>query len=291
MIPLHILQQIKRIEIRTKRLVNDLFGGAYHSAFKGQGMEFEEVREYIHGDDMRLIDWNVTARMGAPYVKKFKEERELNVMLLIDASSSGQFGTRLKFKNTAAAELCAVVAGSAMKNNDKVGMAFFTDHIESYVPPAKGRGHVFRLIEEILSFQPSGRHTDIGQALEFFNKVSRRKSVVFLVSDFMGEGFLKPLRIIGRKHDMIAVKVTDPRELTFEDVGIIELEDSETGEIVAVDTGSWSFRQEFAARAAEDVEALRQSFRRIGLDFIEIRSDKPFVTPLMNFFRARGQRR
>lgn len=290
MIPKDVLKKVRRIEIRTKKLVNDLFSGEYHSTFKGQGIEFEEVRQYEPGDDIRLIDWNVTARTGYPHVKKFREERELSVVLLVDASSSGQFGTRDRYKSDIAAELCALLAFSAIKNNDKVGLIIFTDKIEKFVPPQKGRAHVLRLIREILYFQPEGVKTDISMALEYFNKVIKRKSVVFLVSDFMSEDFYKPLQIANRKHDMIAVKITDPRESSFENVGLLELEDAETGEIFVIDTASKDFRREFAARAEEDVQALRRNFRLINLDFITVQTNQSYIVPLIGFFKMRERR-
>ncbi len=287
MLPKEVIKKIRRIEIRTKKLVNELFSGEYHSTFKGQGMEFEEVRQYEPGDDVRLIDWNVTARMGLPYIKKFREERELTVILLIDVSSSGQFGTRDSFKNDTAAELGALLAFSAIKNNDKVGLIIFTDQIEIFVPPKKGRPHVLRIIREILYFKPVGKGTNIAAALEYFNKVIRRKSVVFLVSDFLSEGFTKPLQIANNKHDIIAIKVSDPREITFDNVGLIELEDAETGEVLIIDTGSKEFRKEFAAQSAEDVSGLKKGFRSINLDFINIRTDQSYISPLINFFKMR----
>ena len=290
MLPKEVIKKIRRIEIRTKKLVNELFSGEYHSTFKGQGMEFEEVRQYEPGDDVRLIDWNVTARMGLPYIKKFREERELTVVLLIDVSSSGQFGTRDRFKNETAAELGALLAFSAIKNNDKVSLIIFTDQIEIFVPPKKGRAHVLRIIREILYFKPQGKGTNIAAALEYFNKVIRRKSVVFLVSDFLSEGFTKPLQIANNKHDIIAIKVSDPREITFDDVGLIELEDAETGEVLIIDTGSKEFRKEFAAQAEEDVTGLRKRFRSINLDFINIRTDQSYISPLINFFKMREKR-
>ena len=290
MLPKEVIKKIRRIEIRTKKLVNELFSGEYHSTFKGQGMEFEEVRQYEPGDDVRLIDWNVTARMGQPYIKKFREERELTVILLIDVSSSGKFGTRDSFKNETAAELGALLAFSAIKNNDKVGLIIFTDQIEIFVPPKKGRAHVLRIIREILYFKPQGKGTNIAAALEYFNKVIRRKSVVFLVSDFLSEGFTKPLQIANNKHDIIAIKVSDPREITFDDVGLIELEDAETGEVLIIDTGSKEFRKEFAAQAEEDVTGLRKRFRSINLDFINIRTDQSYIVPLINFFKMREKR-
>ena len=290
MLPKEVIKKIRRIEIRTKKLVNELFSGEYHSTFKGQGMEFEEVRQYEPGDDVRLIDWNVTARMGQPYIKKFREERELTVVLLIDVSSSGKFGTRDSFKNDTAAELGALLAFSAIKNNDKVGLIIFTDRIEIFVPPKKGRAHVLRIIREILYFKPVGKGTNIAAALEYFNKVIRRKSVVFLVSDFLSEGFTKPLQIANKKHDIIAIKVSDPREITFENVGLIELEDAETGEVLIIDTGSKEFRKEFAAQSAEDVAGLKKGFRSINLDFINIRTDQSYISPLINFFKMREKR-
>ncbi len=290
MIPREILKKVRRIEISTKRLVNDLFSGEYHSTFKGQGMEFEEVREYYPGDDIRLIDWNVTARTGFPHVKKFREERELSVVLLVDASSSGRFGTRDRFKSETAAELCALLAFSAIKNNDKVGLIIFTDEIEKFVPPQKGRGHVLRLIREILYFQPKGTKTDVAGALEYLSRVVKRKSVVFLVSDFLSDGYYKPLQIANKKHDIIAIKVTDPRETAFDNVGLIELEDAETGEVILIDTSSREFRREFAARAQEDVLNLKKGFQAINMDFINIRTDYPYIGPLISFFRMREKR-
>ena len=277
--------------MRTRRRVNDLFSGEYHSTFKGQGMEFEEVRQYQPGDDIRLIDWNVTARTGQPYIKKFREERELSVVLLFDASSSGRFGTKERFKSETAAELCALLAFSAIKNNDKVGLIIFTDRIEKFVPPKKGRAHVLRLIREILYFKPTGITTDIAGALQYLSRVIRRKSVIFLISDFMSEGFYKPLQVANNKHDIIGIKVTDPRETVFEDFGLIELEDAETGEVILVDTGSKAFRREFAARSQEDVSALKRSFQLINLDFINIRTDQSYIVPLINFFKMRERRR
>ncbi len=290
MIPREVLKKIRRIEIRTKRLVNDLFSGEYHSTFKGQGMEFEEVRQYVPGDDIRLIDWNVTARTGQPYVKIFKEERELSVVLLVDASSSSQFGTRERFKSDTAAELCALLAFSAIKNNDKVGLIIFTDRIEKFVPPKKGRAHVLRLIREVLYFKPEGVGTDISGALEYFNKVIKRRSVVFLVSDFLSEGYYKPLQIANNKHDIIAMKITDPREETFDNVGLLELEDAETGEVYVIDTSSRQFRREFAARVDEDSRDLKRGFQLIDVDFINIHTDRSYILPLINFFKMRERR-
>ncbi len=291
MIPKELFKKIRRIEIRTRKLVNDLFSGEYHSTFKGQGIEFEEVREYIPGDDVRLIDWNVTARTGSPHVKKFKEERELTVMLLVDASSSGRFGTYEKYKEELAAELCALLAFSAIKNNDKVGLIIFTDSIEKYIPPQKGKPHVLRLIREILYFTPEHTATDISGALEFFNKVTKRRSVVFLISDFLSQNFLTPLRIANKKHDIIAVKISDRRELEFGNYGLMELEDAETGEVMVLDTSSSAFRSEFASQVQESTDALKRTFQLMDLDFIQIRTDRPYTAPLIQFFKMREKRR
>jgi len=286
-----LFKKIRRIEIRTRRMVNELFSGEYHSTFKGQGMEFEEVREYQPGDDIRLIDWNVTARTSIPHIKKFREERELSVIFLVDASSSGAFGTKERFKSETAAELCAVLAFSAIKNNDKVGMIIFTDKIEKFVPPKKGKAHVLRLIREILFFKPEGTKTDIGGALDYFNRVIKKKSVVFLVSDFLSEDFMRPLQIANRKHDMIAMKISDPRELKFENVGLIELEDAETGETIVIDTGSTQFRSDFAMQAEQDNFNLNRTLKLMNLDFIHIISNQNYTIPLINFFKMREKRR
>ncbi|MEW5700839.1 MAG: DUF58 domain-containing protein [Candidatus Zixiibacteriota bacterium] len=291
MLPKDLIAQIRRIEIRTNRLVNDLFGGEYHSVFKGQGMEFEEVREYLPGDDIRLIDWNVTARAGAPFVKKFREERELLVMLLVDLSASGHFGTVARAKNQVAAETAAILAFSAIKNNDKVGMIVFTDQIELYIPPQKGRSHVLRLIREILYFTPQHTGTDIAQALEFFGRVTRRKSVAFLISDFLDKGWERPISIAHRRHDLIAVQVQDPRERNWVDVGLIELEDFETGRRQIVDTSDPAARRAFE-RTVTVADARRQRyFDSIKLDTVTVATDGSSADALVRFFRQRERRR
>jgi uncharacterized protein (DUF58 family) len=286
-----IFKKVRRIEIRTRRLVNDLFSGEYHSTFKGRGMEFEEVREYTPGDDIRLIDWNVTARTGLPHVKKFREERELTVILLVDASSSGRFGTHEKYKEELAAELCALLAFSAIKNNDKVGLIIFTDAVEKYIPPQKGKAHVLRIIREILNFKPERQKTDIAGALEFFSKVTKRRSVVFLISDFMSEDYFRPLRIANKKHDLIALRISDPREFEFGNYGLMELEDAETGEVMVIDTSSREFRTLFAHQAEESSDRLKRMLRLIDLDFIQIRNDRSYIVPLIQFFKMREKRR
>ncbi len=242
------------------------------------------------GDDIRLIDWNVTARTGQPYIKVFREERELSVVLMVDASSSGRFGTRERFKSETAAELCALLAFSAIKNNDKVGLIIFTDSIEKFVPPKKGRAHVLRLIREVLYFQPKGTKTDISGAIQYMTRVVKRKSVVFMISDFMSEGFFKPMQIANNKHDVIAIKITDPRESTFDNFGLIELEDTETGEVFLIDTGSKEFRKEFASKAKEDNSQLKRSFQLINLDYINIQTDQSYIVPLISFFKMRERR-
>ncbi len=289
MLPKELIAQIRRIEIRTSRLVNHLFGGEYHSIFKGQGIEFEEVREYQPGDDVRLIDWNVTARAGTPFVKKFREEREMLVMLLVDLSASGRFGTRSKSKNQVAAETAAILAFAAIKNNDKVGMIVFTDQIELYVPPRKGRSHVLRLIREILYFTPRGRGTDISGALQFFNRVTRRRSVAFLISDFFGAGYEHALSIAHQRHDVIAVKVEDARERKWVDVGLIEFEDLETGRRVVVDSTGIAGIQFDRAVALANMRRKR-FFDSIGLDQVNVATDAPIADNLVKFFRNRERR-
>ena len=290
MLPKEVIRKIRRIEIRTKRLVNDVFSGEYHSIFKGRGMEFMEVREYQPGDDIRIIDWNVTARYGYPFVKKFKEERELTVLFLVDASSSGQFGTKDRLKEEIAAELCSVLAYSATKNNDKVGMVIFTDKIEKYVPPKKGRYHVLRLIREVLYFKPESKGTDINLALEFLGRVIKRRAIVFLVSDFLSGDFEKLLRIANKRHDVIAIRVTDPRELELPDVGFLELEDAETGEQILIDTADPAVRKSFSDSAFRDRSILDRTFRSMDLDNVQILTDKPYIEPMMGFFRLRAKR-
>lgn len=290
MLPKEVIRKIRRIEITTKKAVNDLFAGEYHSTFKGQGMEFEEVREYQPGDDIRLIDWNVTARSGTPFIKKFKEERELTVMLLVDASSSGQFGTRTQLKSEMAAEICGLLAFSAIRNNDKVGMVIFTDEVEKFIAPRKGSAHVLRLIREILYFKPVGRSTDIAGALEYFSRVVKRRSVVFLISDFLGSGYAKDLQVANRKHDVIALQVTDEREAKLANFGIIEFEDAETGEIIAIDTSDFAFRRQFSQRAEEIETGLSQALSRLGVDFVKLTTGQDYIHPLASFFRMRERR-
>src|SRR5437867_4426795 len=266
MIPREILKKVRQIEIRTNREVTDVLGGQYHSVFKGRGMEFEEVREYLPGDEVRSIDWNVTARFGHPYIKKFREERELTVMLVVDVSASGQFGSVRQTKNELAAELAAVLAFSAIRNNDKVGVILFTDRIEKYIAPNKGRRHVLRVIREILAFEPVGRETNLKLALDYLNHVQRRRAVSFLLSDFQDEGFLKQLRVAGKRHDLVALHVRDPREEELPAVGLVELRDAETGQRAVVDTFDRAVREAFASKAKARLENLRQLLRSTAVD-------------------------
>ena len=290
MIPKELAKKIRFIEIHTKRAVNDVLAGEYHSVFKGRGMEFDEVREYTPGDEIRTIDWNVTARTGQPYVKRYVEERELTVLFMVDLSASGTFGTRQKLKNEVAAEVCALLAFSAIKNNDKVGLIIFTDIIELYIPPGKGTSHVLRLIRDLLNFKPRQTRTDIAQAIDYLGRISHRKAVVFLVSDFLAEGYQKPLGIVARRHDLIAVSITDPREKELPKIGLIELEDAETGETVVLDSSSHFIRQRYRAIALERAARLAESFRSSGVDHIPVLTGRDYVRDLVGFFRARERR-
>lgn len=290
MIPKEILKKVKRIEITTKGMVNDVFSGEYHSVFKGRGMEFSEVREYQIGDDIRTIDWNVTARMGHPFVKIFEEERELTVMLLVDVSSSGNFGTYERMKGEIAIEICALLAFSAIKNNDKVGLIIFTDKIEKFIPPKKGKSHVLRVLRELLYHKPKGTQTNIANTLEYLNRVTKRRSVVFLVSDFINAGYEKALQIANRRHDVVAITVTDPREVELPDVGFIELEDAETGEVVLLDTSYSEVRSVYAKQSSQDILNRNKLFKSINVDHIDIQTDKAYIEPLIKFFRMRAKR-
>ncbi len=290
MLPKEIIKKIRRIQIRTNRMVSDVFSGEYQSVFKGRGMEFDEVREYQPGDEVRDIDWNVTARMGHPYVKKFVEERELTVMLLVDASGSSRFGTRNQFKSELAAELGAVLAFSAIRNKDKVGLIIFTDTIEKFVPPAKGSRHVLRVIREILYFQPEGSKTDISQALDYLNRVSRRRTVSFLLSDFQAGGYEKTLKITNKRHDLIAVRISDPREEELPPVGFVRFRDAENGREITVDTTDPNLRKRYRRGRREAKEATLKLFRSSDVDCIEVSTDKSYVTALMRFFKQREKR-
>lgn len=290
MLPAEILKKVRRIEIRTNRLVNESLAGEYHSVFKGRGMEFSEVREYQFGDDIRNIDWNVTSRMGHPYVKKHVEERELTVMLLVDFSASGEFGTRRQFKREIAAEICALLAFSAIKNSDRVGLVAFSDRIEKFLSPRKGKDHVLRVIREVLYFRPEGRATDLGQALQFMYRTVTKRSVVFVISDFLAEGYEQPLRVAARKHDVIAVTITDPREEDLPPIGLLDLEDAETGERVLVDASDRRTRERFRIWAAGRRAAREALFRANAIDNLELFTDRPYDVPLVRFFHKRARR-
>jgi len=297
-VPREILRQVRQIELRTRGLVDAIFGGEYHSVFRGQGMEFAEVREYQAGDDVRHIDWNVTARMGHPYVKKHVEERELTLMLAVDLSGSEQFATRGRFKSEAAAEIAAVLALSAVRNNDRVGLILFTDRIEHVVPPEKGRKHVLRLIRDMLSFRPSGVGTDIAGALDFAARLLPHRSILFIMSDFIPDArgrrtaaeqecFERTFRFVARRHDVVAVQIEDSGEATIPDVGMLAVVDPESGEETVIDSGEEGFRSTFGRLLALERTDLRRLFRRLGVDEIAIRTDAPVVKPLLSFFRRR----
>lgn len=285
-----LLKKVRSIEIRTRGFVNQIFSGEYHSVFKGRGMAFSEVREYQFGDDVRTIDWNVSARFNHPFVKVFEEERELTVILLVDVSGSGDFGTVRQLKRDTAAELCAVLAFSALKNNDKVGVIFFSDRVEKFIPPKKGRSHVLRILREVIDFRPEHRGTDITGGLRFLTGAIKKRSIVFLISDFIDEGYEDALKIAGKKHDLVGIKLFDPREADLPPVGLMRTVDAETGEARWVDAGDRGVREAYARWWKAMEEARIRTFRRSGLDEIRIRTDQPYVKPLMMFFRMREKR-
>jgi len=290
MLTKELLKQVRQIEIRTKGLVNQVFSGEYHSVFKGRGMEFSEVREYQYGDDIRNIDWNVTARFGHPYIKIFEEERELTVMLMVDLSGSLMFGSVSKTKQRIAAELSAILAFSALKNNDKVGLILFTDKIEKFVPPRKGKKHVLRIIREVLSFEPEGKSTNIRGALEYMNNAIKKKSIAFLISDFMDEGYEKILRIVGRKHDLIGIVLDDRREKEFPNIGLVKLTDAETGAERWIDTSSKRVRDRMIFDRKEREKLRNSIFIKSRLDKIEVTTGSNYIQPLVQFFRRREKR-
>jgi uncharacterized protein (DUF58 family) len=286
-----LLKKVRKIEIKTKGLSNHIFAGEYHTAFKGKGMAFSEVREYQPGDDIRSIDWNVTARYNSPFVKVFEEEREMTVMLLIDVSASGNFGTQEQFKRELATELSAILAFSAINNNDKVGVIFFTDKVEQFIPPKKGKSHILRIIREVLAFEPTGKGTDIAGALEYFSAVIKKRSICFILSDFMSKEFDRPLKIASKKHDLVALRIHDLREDTLPNVGLVPMQDAETEKMLFVDTSSKKVRDNFAKNRARTNEKLRKLFPASGVDLIDITTGTDYVKPLINFFKTRGKRR
>ncbi len=290
MLSREVLEKVRRIEIQTRRMVTDALAGEYHSIFKGRGMEFAEVREYQVGDDVRTIDWNVTSRTGALHVKKFTEERELTVLLVLDASGSADFGTRTRFKRELAAEMGALLAFSAIKNNDRVGALVFTDDVEMYVPPRKGRSHVLRVIRDLLYFEPRGRGTNLARACEYLNRVTRKRAVVFLLSDFLDAGFDKPLAVAAKKHDLISIFISDPVEVEIPGVGLVELEDAESGRRLLVDTSDRKAMSVFHRSALERARRKREELGVMGIDVIDVETGVPYDRPLLRFFQMRSRR-
>jgi len=290
MIPKQILKKVKQVEIRTRGLVNDLFGGEYHSVFKGRGMAFSEVREYQPGDDIRLIDWNVTARNGSPFIKIFEEERELTVYLLVDISKSGEFGSQNQLKQEFAAEIASVLGFSAIKNNDKVGLILFSNDIEKYVVPKKGKSHVLRVIRELLYNEPKGNKTSIKNVLDYLLKVAKRKSVVFLISDFIDDDYWSSLKIVNRKHDLIGIRLFDPAEKLLPDLGVIKVRDPESGSSFWIDTSNRAEMEKLKTQINSDLDAFNKQAKKIGFDIISVSTNGDFVDPLISLFRKRDKR-
>lgn len=285
-----LLKKVRKIEIKTRGLSNQIFSGEYHSAFKGRGMAFSEVREYIPGDDIRNIDWNVTARFNHPYVKIFEEERELTVMLLVDISASGDFGTKKQFKRELITELCAVLSFSAIQNNDKIGVIFFSDKIEKFIPPKKGKSHILRIIRELINFKPEGKGTDIGQALRYFTNMIKKRSIAFLISDFQSEGYTDPLKVASRKHDLVAIRIFDQREAELPDIGLVRMQDAETGRTMWIDTSKKSVRNDYRNHWQLTQKETDQIFARTGVDSVKIATDQNYIQPLINLFKKREKR-
>ena len=290
MIPKQILKKVKQVEIRTRGLVNDLFGGEYHSVFKGRGMAFSEVREYQPGDDIRLIDWNVTARNRAPFIKVFEEERELTVYLLVDISKSGEFGSQNQLKQEFGAEIASVLGFSAIKNNDKVGLILFSDDVEKYVVPKKGKSHVLRVIRELLYTSPKHNGTSIKNALDYLLKVAKRKSVVFIISDFIDDEYWSSLKVVNRKHDLIGIRLFDPAEQSFPDLGVLKVRDPESGSSFWIDTSSKREIEKLASKINSDFNMFQKQAKKIGFDIISVSTDGDFVEPLISLFRKRNKR-
>ena len=290
MIPKELIKKIRQIQIYTSRMVNASFAGQYESVFKGRGMQFDEVREYAPGDDIRTIDWNVTARTGKAYIKRFVEEREMTVIFAVDLSASGDFGTVTKTKNELAAEFCAVLAFAAAKNNDKVGLLIFTDRTELFIPPKKGSSHILRLIRELLYFKMPKRKTDIPLAMDYLGRVVRKKATVFLVSDFLETDFKRSVSLLNKRHDVVAVSVRDRTEIEMPAVGLVEFADAETGQTMLIDTAGGRFRRQYSEKSARRFDELREILRSIGVDCISISTDKPYIQDLIRFFRMRHRR-
>lgn len=282
-----IIKKVRKIEIKTRGLSKQLFSGEYHSTFKGRGMSFSEVRDYQFGDDVRNIDWNVTARTGDPHIKVFEEERELTVMLLIDVSQSAYFGTTNQLKQGIMTEISAVLSFSAIQNNDKVGVLFFSDKIEKFIPPKKGKPHILRIIRELIDFHPESNGTNIGEALRYFNNLVKKRSICFILSDFMNTGYEDPLRIAARRHDIIGVHLYDPREKEIPNVGLIRAVDAETGKVGWIDTGMASVRQKYSDIFNENFDYFRNTFLKSGTDYVSIQTDESYVNALLKFFKKR----
>ncbi|MFI5222309.1 MAG: DUF58 domain-containing protein [Bacteroidia bacterium] len=285
-----ILKKVRKIEIKTRGLSSHIFSGEYHSAFKGRGMTFSEVREYVPGDDIRAIDWNVTARFNHPFVKIFEEERELTVIILIDVSASGEFGTTKQFKKDLITELCAVLSFSAIQNNDKIGVIFFSDKIEKFIPPKKGKTHILRIIRELIEFRPENKKTNISEALRYVINVIKKKSIVFVISDFIGKDFEDALKLANRKHDIVALQIYDPRENELPDAGIIHLRDAETGDLLEVDSSNASVRKKFNQWSQQKEKYLNNAFAKSGVDWAKLRTDENYVHQLMRLFKNRGRK-
>lgn len=286
-----IFKKVRKIEIKTRGLSNQLFSGEYHSVFKGRGMAFSEVREYQYGDDIRNIDWNVTARYNHPFVKIFEEERELTVMLLIDVSGSNSFGTQMQFKQELITEIAAVISFSAIQNNDKVGVIFFSDKIEKFIPPQKGTSHILRIIRELIDFKADNKGTDISEALRYLTNAIKKKSTAFLISDFMCDGYEKSIQIANHKHDLIAIRVTDKRETNIPNIGLVNMRDAETGNTVMVDTSSRKVREHITKWTAKKRLEIDKQFARFGIDMVKVYTGEDYVRPLMNLFKKRESRR
>jgi uncharacterized protein (DUF58 family) len=286
-----ILKKVKLIEIKTRGMVNELFSGEYHSVFKGRGIDFSEVRDYQFGDDVRLIDWNVSARFGHPFVKVYQEERELMVLLMVDLSASGDFGTLKQTKNEIAAEISATLAFSALKNNDKVGLILFTDKIELFIPPKKGKSHILLLLRELLFFQPQNKGTDIAGALQYLNKVMKKKAIVFLMSDFWASDFDTPMKIAGAKHDLVALRLSDRREKELPPGNLLELWDPETGARKILDLRKRDFRETYRSAIVSNFQVLREKFKRCNVDYIEVDTSGDYINSLVKFFRKRARKR
>jgi uncharacterized protein (DUF58 family) len=285
-----LLKKIRKIEIKTRGLSSQVFSGEYHSAFKGRGMAFSEVREYNAGDDIRTIDWNVTARFNHPFIKVFEEERELNVMLIVDVSASENFGTNKQLKKELITEICAVLAFSAIQNNDKTGVILFSDKIEKFIPPKKGKSHILRIIRELITYKPESKKTDISQAMRYFSNVIKKRSIAFVISDFLDKDFTDAMKIANKKHDIVAIRTSDKHEQSLPNIGLAQMKDNETGEIKWIDTSSSLVQKKFANEHKKFEAWINETFNRCGIDAVSIKTGEPYIIPLMNLFKMREAR-